>query len=114
MMERGDSIILTLKGFASPRAASTYNLNLTSRRVSSVHNHFNQFDGGIYKKFVDNGQLTIELAPMGETNPAGVSDVINDPRRSVFSTGASRERRLEIIGVEVNKEKDAGKRVPRK
>lgn len=103
MMERGDSIILTLKGFASPRAASAYNLNLTSRRVSSVHNHFNKFDGGIYKKFVDNGQLDIQLAPMGETNPKGVSDAIDDPRRSVFSVGASRERRLEIIGVEVNK-----------
>ncbi len=114
MMERGDSIVLTLKGFASPRAASTYNLNLTSRRVSSVHNHFNKFDGGIYKRFVDNGQLVIELAPMGETNPEGVSDVITDPRRSVFSVGASKQRRLEIVGVEVNKVKSEIRLVPRK
>lgn len=114
MMERGDSIVLTLKGFASPRAASTYNLNLTSRRVSSVHNHFNKFDGGIYKRFVDNGQLVIELAPMGETNPEGVSDVITDPRRSVFSVGASKQRRLEIVGVEVNKVASEIRLVPRK
>jgi len=114
MMERGDSIVLTLKGFASPRAASKYNLALTSRRVSSVHNHFNEFDGGIYKRFVDNGQLVIELAPMGELPAPGVSDVINDPRRSVFSVGASRQRRLEIIGVEVNKVKSEVRQVPRK
>ncbi len=105
MMERGDSVVLTLRGFASPRAASNYNMALTSRRVSSVNNHFKLFDGSIYRKFQENGQLAIELEPRGETNPPGVSDVIGDQKRSVFSVEASRERRLEIIGVEVNKVK---------
>lgn len=112
MMERGDSIVLTLRGFASPLAKSNYNLNLTSRRVSSVHNHFDKFDGGVYKRFVDNGQLVIELAPMGETKIG--SDDFRDKRRSVFSVEASRQRRLEIIGVEVNKEKKEMRKVPRK
>jgi hypothetical protein len=103
MMERGDRIEITLKGYASPRAATNYNLNLTSRRVSSVLNHFLIFDGGIYKKFVDNGQITIVREPNGETKSAkGVSDEINDERKSIYSVPASRERRLEIIGVRVN------------
>lgn len=103
MMERGDMIELTLRGFASPRASSTYNMNLTSRRVSSVWNHFDHFDGGIYQKFVKSGQLTIKLEPNGENlAPPGISEKIDDVKNSVYSVPASRERRLEIIGVRVN------------
>lgn len=103
MMSRGDTIILTLKGYASPRAATHYNLNLTARRVSSVLNHFMIFDGGIYKKFVQNGQITIVQEPNGESKaPRGISDVISKERESIYSVPASRERRLEIIGVQVN------------
>jgi hypothetical protein len=106
MMERGDRIEITLKGYASPRAATNYNLNLTSRRVSSVLNHFLIFDGGIYKKFVENGQITIVREPNGETKSAkGVSDEISDERKSIYSVPASKERRLEIIGVRVNEVK---------
>ncbi|MBP6826709.1 MAG: PD40 domain-containing protein [Saprospiraceae bacterium] len=106
MMTRGDYIVLTLKGFASPRAASQYNLNLTSRRVSSVYNHFLIFDGGIYKKFVDNGQIIIKLEPNGEKKaPKDISDNIKEERKSIYDPRASRERRLEIIGVEVSRGK---------
>ncbi len=106
MMTRGDYIVLTLKGYASPRAASQYNLNLTSRRVSSVYNHFLIFDGGIYKKFVDNGQIVIKLEPNGEKKaPKDISDNIKEERKSIYDPRASRERRLEIIGVEVSRGK---------
>ncbi len=106
MMSRGDKIELTLKGYASPRAGSAYNLNLTSRRVSSVLNHFLIFDGGIYKKFVQSGQLVIKLEPNGEAKaPPGINDNVNDVRRSWYSVPASRERRLEIIGVQINANK---------
>lgn len=104
MMERGDYIILTLRGFASPRASAQYNMNLTARRVASVRNHFLKHDGGIYKKFVDNGQIIIQLEPNGENlAPKDISDDIKDVRRSVYDPRASRERRLEIIGVEVQR-----------
>ena len=103
MMDRGDKIELTLRGFASPRASSTYNMNLTSRRVSSVWNHFDLFDGSIYRKFVDSGQLTIKLEPNGENlAPPGISEKIEDVKNSVYSIPASKERRLEIVGVQVN------------
>ncbi len=106
LMSRGDKIELTLKGYASPRAGSAYNLNLTARRVSSVLNHFLIFDGGIYKKFVESGQLVIKLEPNGEAKaPPGINDNIDDVRRSWYSVPASRERRLEIIGVQINTNK---------
>jgi len=106
LMSRGDKIELTLKGYASPRAGSAYNLNLTARRVSAVLNHFLIFDGGIYKKFVESGQLVIKLEPNGEAKaPPGINDNIKDVRRSWYSVPASRERRLEIIGVQINAEK---------
>jgi hypothetical protein len=99
----GDSIEITLKGYASPRAGTTYNKNLTDRRAVSVNNHFNLFDGGIYKKFVDSKQLVIKREANGETKvPPGVSDDIKDERNSIYSVPASRERRLEIIGAKVN------------
>jgi tetratricopeptide (TPR) repeat protein len=105
MMTRGDSIELTLKGYASPRAATNYNLWLTDRRVSSVYNHFDIFDGGIYKKFVKK-QLFFNREPNGESKaPHGISDDIKDPKNSLYDIRASRERRVEIIGVKVNKDK---------
>ena len=104
MMERGDYIVLTLRGFASPRAAAQYNMSLTARRVASVRNHFLKHDGGIYKKFVDNGQIVIKLEPNGENlAPKDISDDPKDLRRSIYDPRASRERRLEIIGVEVKR-----------
>jgi hypothetical protein len=105
MLTRGDSIEITLKGYASPRAGTQYNKNLTDRRVSSVYNHFDIFDGGIYKRFVDTKQLVIKREANGETkSPPGISDNIKDERKSIYDVRASRERRLEIIGVKVNKE----------
>lgn len=104
MMERGDYIVLTLRGFASPRANAQYNMNLTARRVASVRNHFLKHDGGIYKPFVDNGQIVIKLEPNGENlAPKDISDDPKDLRRSIYDPRASRERRLEIIGVEVKR-----------
>jgi hypothetical protein len=105
MLSRGDSIEITLKGYASPRAGLLYNKNLTDRRVSSVYNHFDIFDGGIYKKFVDSKQLVIIREANGEAKaPPGISDNVKDDRKSIIDVRASRERRLEIIGVKVNQE----------
>jgi len=105
ILTSGDSIEITLKGYASPRAGTQYNKNLTDRRVTSVYNHFDLFDGGIYKRFVISKQLVIKREANGESKaPPGVSDDIKDERKSIYDVRASRERRLEIIGVRVNRE----------
>lgn len=91
MLSRGDSIEITLKGYASPRAGTQYNKNLTDRRVSSVYNHFDLFDGGIYKRFVVSKQLVIKREANGETKaPPGISDNIQDERKSIYDVRASR------------------------
>jgi tetratricopeptide (TPR) repeat protein len=102
MMSRGDTIEITLKGYASKLGSAAYNQALTDRRVSSVFNHFELFDGGIYKKFV-NKQLFFKREANGEADwPKNVSDNVKDKKRSVYDQNASKQRRLEIIGVKTN------------
>lgn len=102
MMSRGDTIEITLKGYASKLGSAKYNQALTDRRVSSVYNHFDLFDGGIYKKFVGK-QLLFKREANGEADwPKNVSDNVKDKKRSVYDQNASRQRRLEIIGVKTN------------
>ena len=108
ILERGDSIELTLKGYASPLANSEYNLHLTNRRIASVYNHFQIFDGGVFKRYykTDNsGSLKIIREPNGDSKaPVGISDNGRDRRSSVYDVAPSRERRVEIVGVRVRKE----------
>lgn len=102
ILENGDSVEITLKGYASPLASSAYNFNLTERRVASVYNHFRIFDGGIYNKHLKSGRLTIKREPNGSSKaPATVSGDPKDRRNAVYSVAASRERRVEIIGVSI-------------
>ncbi|MCC7246513.1 MAG: tetratricopeptide repeat protein [Saprospiraceae bacterium] len=104
-------IELTLTGFASPIAQSDYNTSLTARRVSSVYNHFYLHDGSIYRPYIEGDKkrnipprLFIRLVPRGDsTAPPTVSDSPRDRRNSVYGVPASRERRLEIIGVDLRK-----------
>ncbi len=94
-LERGDRIGLTLRGYTASGAANAYNQNLAKRRISSVVNHFLSFDGGMYKQFVDNGQLTFtqEVKEDSQAPKTG--------RGSLFSPEAARQRRVEVIVVEI-------------
>jgi len=99
-LQAGETLEIVLKGFASPRAKSDYNLNLSKRRVTCVGNHFTTFQNGIFQEFFNNGQLKITNSPFGETKAAtSVSDEIEDRRNSVYSVDAAEERRVEILEV---------------
>lgn len=103
MLLNGDQVNIRISGFASPLASPEYNLALTSRRVSSIMNHFSMFDGGIYKPFIQSGQLKLIREPNGAAKaPKSVSNDPKNRRLSVFSVDAARERRVEIIGVDVS------------
>ncbi|MBK6930199.1 MAG: PD40 domain-containing protein [Saprospirales bacterium] len=105
MLLNGDQINIKISGFASPLANSNYNVDLTSRRVSSIMNHFSIFDGGIYEPFIKSRQLRLIEVPRGEDKEAEKKGVSPDPanrRLSVFSVGAAKARRVEIVGVDVN------------
>jgi tetratricopeptide (TPR) repeat protein len=99
-LEKGETLELSIRGFASPRAADFYNMAIGQRRVSSVRNELKKFEDAILIPYIDNGQLILTDISFGETmSPPGVSDDLNDRRNSVYSVEASRERRVEIIEV---------------
>ncbi len=99
-LQAGETFEIVLKGFASPRAKSDYNLNLSKRRVECIRNHFETYQNGIFSAYLNSGQLKITNSPFGEANAAtSVSDVIDDKRNSVYSVSAAIERRVEILEV---------------
>ncbi len=64
-------------------------------------NHFSDFDGALLKKYIETKQLVVREVPNGEEKSRpNVNDNYFDPRNSVFSPEASKERRVEIIGIE--------------
>ena len=98
-LDRGISVQITLKGFASPLGNAEYNRLLTNRRVVSVKNHFRRYGLG---KYMDNGLLEIILEPNGSSKaPKTVSGKPEDRKNSVYAVPASRERRVEIIGIDI-------------
>ncbi len=97
-LNQGNTAELVVKAYASPRASDKYNFALTQRRVSSIRNHFQNFNGGELYKFILNGQLKITDRPYGESKaPSGVTSDRKDKRKSIYSPKASKERRVEIL-----------------
>lgn len=97
-LEQGNVAEIIIKGYASPLAQDEYNLSLTKRRISSIENHFISYNGGVFKKFIDQGFLKVSEAPYGEKlSNNGVSDNPRDDKNSIYSIPASLERRVEII-----------------
>lgn len=99
-LSAGDEVEIFIKGFTSPRAQSDYNLALGARRVSSVRNHFDTWQQGVLKPFLQSGQLKISERSFGEaTASQDVSDALDDLRGSIYSISAMRERRVEIVEI---------------
>lgn len=101
-LEGGNEVTVRLKGFASPRAAASYNYNLSLRRIVSVQNFFRSYKGGAFMSYINEGKLKLEREAIGEEKaPNCIIDLIEDERNSIYSLGASLERRVEIVEVEV-------------
>ncbi|MFN0036843.1 MAG: tetratricopeptide repeat protein [Saprospiraceae bacterium] len=109
-LDSGYVVEVTIRGYASPLAKGKtngkrdYNTNLTSRRISSIYNHFRFFRStnlmGKYYKEDNSGQLKIYPLPNGDKfAPDGVVFKPSNRREAVYSVEASRERRVEIVGV---------------
>ncbi|MDR2010760.1 MAG: hypothetical protein LBQ22_09790 [Bacteroidales bacterium] len=104
LLESGQKVIVTIKGYTSPLNTVEYNNNLAKRRISSLVNFFDQYENGILRQYQQTGLLTYEFVAFGKTlADANVSDDPNDPRNSVYSPAAARERRIEIIAVSIEK-----------
>lgn len=102
ILQKGFSIQITAKGYASPLAKNDYNINLSKRRINSFQNYLRGYPKGDFNQFLDstaqNGAyLFITTLPNGEekSNPF-VSDNYYDIRNSIYNPAAAYERRVEV------------------
>ncbi|MCZ2101933.1 MAG: hypothetical protein LC107_10400 [Chitinophagales bacterium] len=96
-LEAGNTVELYIKGYASPRAESKYNLKLSQRRVYSVKNEILLSDPEIMA-YYKSGKLIINDISFGkEQAPVDVSSSIGDERNSIYNLKAAKERRAEIL-----------------
>ncbi|MEY4903706.1 MAG: hypothetical protein RLZZ292_1521, partial [Bacteroidota bacterium] len=97
----GEKVKLSVHGFASPLAKNEYNQALTGRRVSSIENYLKTYKGGVLAKYITDGSIKLALTTSGEDKAkSGISDDAKNKKNSVYSVDASKERRVEITGIE--------------
>ncbi|MEZ4722450.1 MAG: hypothetical protein R2813_11315 [Flavobacteriales bacterium] len=105
-LEDSSSVNIAVKGYASPLAASDYNLNLTYRRIDAMENYIRKYQGGAFVPFLDgtaeNGaRMTIEKIPYGESQASSdISDALDNRIAAIYGPKAANERRIEILRVE--------------
>jgi len=106
ILQQGDTVEITIRGFASPLAESDYNVNLSLRRISSLQNYLRSYANGALRPYLNGaapkGQLIVNKAPYGEsTSETSVSDEVTDLKNSVYSRGAALERRIELEAIDL-------------
>jgi outer membrane protein OmpA-like peptidoglycan-associated protein len=102
LLNAGNKIEITIKGFCSPLNFNAYNIHLGYRRISSLRNYFYHYREGLLNKFISNGNLLLKNESLGEeTAPKNISDNREDTRNSVYNPAAALERRVEIVSVEL-------------
>lgn len=105
VLQDGQDINIYLKGYASPIAKSDYNTALGKRRVDSIRKEFDSWNNGALLPYIRSGQLVVTERSFGETtSPAGISDDPGAPSKSIYSPGASLERRVEIEEINFNEQ----------
>lgn len=105
LLSEGQQINITIKGYTSPLNTVAYNNNLAKRRISSLVNYFDNFESGYFRPYIDKKQIVYSFVAFGKTLSDGkVSDDPNDPRNSIYNPAASRERKIEIIAIEVKRD----------
>ncbi|HRZ76914.1 MAG TPA: hypothetical protein P5248_06070, partial [Bacteroidales bacterium] len=99
LLPEGYGVTLVLRGYASPLNTPEYNEKLAGRRVASVRNEMMQWKAGELAVWIGQPDgLRITEVPMGErAGLHNVSDDPADPRNSVYSPAASRERKVSIL-----------------
>lgn len=103
LLDAGQEIKIYIKGYASPRAGAEYNFNLGKRRVDCIRNQFDSYQRGLFQKYRNNGQLKVEEISFGSSQaPKRLTDKLSDDRESIYGILASRERRVEIVGLRLD------------
>lgn len=101
-LEKGNSVQLLLKGFASPLTKTNYNVNLSLRRIKSIINYLSQYQNGVLLPYIEGtadnkALLTFIRNPNGEFKAQkDVSSDFFDVRNSIYNPAAALERRVEV------------------
>ncbi len=97
-LRSGQKATISIQGYASPLANPVANSLLSSRRVNTIMNHFKTYNNGAIEPYIGK-QLFLEEIAHGE----GKADknIPDDPINGKYSPAASRERRVEIIGISI-------------
>ncbi len=97
-LRSGQKATISIQGYASPLANPVSNALLSSRRVNTIMNHFRTYNNGVIEQYIGK-QLFLEEIAHGE----GKADknIPDDPINGKYSPAASRERRVEIIGISI-------------
>ena len=96
-MANGDTIELTISGFASPLHNSDYNKHLSSRRIVSLLNYLRKADHSTLSPYI-NGEkpgITLSVYPEGAVNHTFATDEV---RETVFGLKAAKDRKIVISG----------------
>ncbi|MDG2504608.1 MAG: tetratricopeptide repeat protein [Crocinitomicaceae bacterium] len=107
-LKKGSKIDIKVKGYASPIAKTTYNVNLTKRRISSLINYFTKIDNSVFAPYlqIKSPQLTFTYMPFGEyAANQNISDDVVIQNESVYSMAAGKERRIQIEYVSIDRDK---------
>jgi hypothetical protein len=105
-LKEGKRLRILVRGFASPRAQTDYNVNLTKRRIASLVNDFRMSNFGVFIPYLEGtalngGKLEFAAKPFGEYKAdKTVSDDLFNEKESVYSPGACLERKIEIEAIE--------------
>ena len=97
MIGHGDSITLTIAGYASPVFNDDYNRILSERRIASFINMLHTWHGGALETAIADGLLVISQRPRG----AVATSVPTQSADPVYGLPAAMSRRIEIISCEV-------------
>lgn len=102
LLQSGNKIEVTVKGFCSPLNINEYNIKLGYRRVASLRNYFYHYRDGVLLNYIAEGKLVIKNESFGEeTADKTISDNRLDQKNSVYSPAAAMERRVEILTIEL-------------
>jgi len=99
-LSRGADIEIQIRGYTSPLHTPEYNQNLSQRRISSLINYLMQFRNGLLAEYIYSKKLIISQLPFGESvSSEKVSDDANNKKKSVYSTEAMMERKINIVNI---------------
>ena len=99
-MQEGYNLEVSIQGYTSPRASVEYNKLLSHRRINSVLLDMLNYKSGALKPYIDTKQLVLLELPLGEGQaPNHVSDDLDDERNSIYSVGASSQRKVNFTVV---------------